>query len=176
MSDTTDTAGVVRAKRLEIVDDEGRVRAVVGEVGRQAFGVSLFDAGGGRRAELSVGVDDYDETESVLLFDRDGDCAVVLRGGQHDAYLVIDSPGSGAEAIDLTVAESQRLNEQLEAVWEPPATARISSPLDRGFRPGSGRALRTSRGTFSGRIESSSVVNSRRPSPRRPTLASRQSR
>jgi hypothetical protein len=125
MAKSTESAGVVRAKRLEIVDDEGRVRAVVGEVGRQAFGVSLFDAGGGRRAELSVGVDDYDETESVLLFDRDGDCTVVLRGGQHDAYLIIDSPGSG-EAIDLTVAESQRLNAELETVWEPPATARIS--------------------------------------------------
>lgn len=51
---------VVRGRRLEIIDAEGRVRAVVGdlapvEADAPDFGLALLDAQGARRAWVSLG-------------------------------------------------------------------------------------------------------------------------
>jgi len=45
---------VVRAERVEILDRDGRVRVVIGDLGPGAIGVSLVDEDGRRRASLSM--------------------------------------------------------------------------------------------------------------------------
>jgi hypothetical protein len=53
-----DCADVVRAKRFELIDGSGRIRAVLGSTPRsghqeEVFGLELFDSHGGARAWLS---------------------------------------------------------------------------------------------------------------------------
>lgn len=102
MSDDTVEEPVVRANRVEIVDADGQVRAVLGEVSRPAylassFGLALF--GADRRRRLRVAVE---ATGPVVVFDHAGNIGVEL--GVHDpsldalhvgAYLVVgDADGT----------------------------------------------------------------------------------
>lgn len=104
MSEATPQAPTVRARRVEVVDDEGRLRAVLGEVARPAqqapsFGLVLYDEHG--RARLWAAVED---TGPVLVLDQDGNVGVEV--GVHDpnddtdhvgAYIVLnDADGTPA--------------------------------------------------------------------------------
>lgn len=75
--------GVVRASRFEVVDDEGRVRAVLGRLdtipGRPPdIGLTLLDAEGRRRLWVAI-----EPTGPVVVLDQGGNAAVEL--GVHDA-------------------------------------------------------------------------------------------
>lgn len=102
---------VVRARRLEILDSKGRVRAVLGDLApAQAdspdFGLALLDAQGARRAWLSlaphgpvVGLDHSGNTVAEMgVTDSGGDA---LGTG---AYLVL-SDHTGGLAIGWWVEE-----------------------------------------------------------------------
>lgn len=102
---------VVRARRLEIVDAEGRVRAVVGDLapaqsGSDDFGLALLDNQGTCRAWLSlgphgpaVGLDHSGNTVAEMgVADPGGDA---LGTG---AYLVLSDP-TGGLAIGWWVEE-----------------------------------------------------------------------
>lgn len=80
--------GVVRASRFEVVDGEGRVRAVLGMLdtvpGRDPdVGLVLLDQQGRRRLWVAI-----EPTGPVVVVDQDGNIAVEL--GVHD---VIDEAG-----------------------------------------------------------------------------------
>jgi len=83
------THEVLRAKRVELVDDEGRVRAVLGPVhreeGQAVLGLSLHDESG-ERAWFTTGPSGPD-----LGMARDGD-EVVLLGVVEGPGIVIDGP------------------------------------------------------------------------------------
>lgn len=105
MSDDTAEEPVVRASRVEIVDADGQVRAVLGEVSRpdylaSSFGLALFDADGRRRLRMAV-----EATGPVVVFDQAGNIGVEV--GVHDptpdalhvgAYLVMGDAGGTAVA------------------------------------------------------------------------------
>lgn len=110
-----DDEPVVRTQRLEIVDAEGQVRIVVGdlapeEAGSADFGIALLDAQGARRAWMSlgphgpvVGLDHTGNTVAEMgVTDAGGDA---LGAG---AYLVL-SDGSGSLAIGWWVEEDGSL-------------------------------------------------------------------
>lgn len=102
---------VVRTQRLEIIDTEGRVRAIVGDLAPPNadytdFGVELLDGQGARRAWLSlgphgpvVGLDHSGNTVAEMgVTDAGGDA---LGTG---AYLVL-SDATGGLAIGWWVEE-----------------------------------------------------------------------
>jgi hypothetical protein len=69
---------VARVRRVEVVDDEGRVRLILGELGGlgptlPVFGVAVVDAAGRHRSWLAL-----DETGPALVFDQDGNGVVYL--------------------------------------------------------------------------------------------------
>jgi hypothetical protein len=79
--------GVARVRRVEVVDDEGRVRLILGELGGlgptlPVFGVAVVDAAGRHRSWLAL-----DETGPALVFDQ---------GGNGVIYLGVNDVGSGA--------------------------------------------------------------------------------
>ncbi|HVE47479.1 MAG TPA: hypothetical protein VNA57_12135 [Acidimicrobiales bacterium] len=102
---------VVRVRRLEIVDAEGRVRAVVGdlapaEADAPDFGLALLDAHGARRAWVSLG-----PHGPVVGLDHSGnsvaEMGVTDAGGDAlgtGAYLVL-SDATGGLAIGWWVEE-----------------------------------------------------------------------
>jgi hypothetical protein len=71
---------VIRARRFEVVDDEGQVRLLLDAEGGEAAGVAIFDREGRNRAGFGI-----------LL---DGSAAVVLKdeGDQHRAALSVGGP------------------------------------------------------------------------------------
>ena len=77
-----DPAEVVRARRIELVDSHGRVRAVVGELPGGAppgsFGLCVFDAEAEARVWLAL-----EPSGPLLVFDQDGNIALQL--GVNDA-------------------------------------------------------------------------------------------
>lgn len=71
-----------QTERVEVVDAEGRVRLVLGDVGNperpgEVFGVAIVDPAGRQRAWLAL-----DESGAALVFDRTGNASVEL--GVHD--------------------------------------------------------------------------------------------
>lgn len=69
---------VIRTRRIEIVDGEGRTRAIVGDLSgaaqpEQVFGVALVGPDGRHRAWLSL-----DDNGAVLAFDRTGNAVLEL--------------------------------------------------------------------------------------------------
>ena len=79
MSDVPTTApGVVRANRVELVDQDGAVRAVLGQLdspdpGAPVFGLALLDEAGRQRVWLSL-----DGSGPVLVFDLAGNNVITL--------------------------------------------------------------------------------------------------
>jgi len=96
---TAAPADVVQAHRFELVDRDGRVRAVIGELpnyddaGPAIIGVSLLDAEGRRRTFLSL-----DDTGPSLVFDLDGNN--VLELGVNDPTADALTVGAYAFATD----------------------------------------------------------------------------
>lgn len=84
-NESTPDDAVVRVGRIEVVDADGKLRAVLGEVSRptydaSSFGLALFDAEGRRRLRLAV-----DDAGPVLVLDQGGNIGVEL--GVHDPEL-----------------------------------------------------------------------------------------
>lgn len=82
---------VVRTRRLEIVDDSDRVRAVVGRLGtggrdEAVIGIASLDARGSSRAWLSL-----DACGSSLVFGQEGNNVVYL--GVDDGETEAANPG-----------------------------------------------------------------------------------
>jgi len=81
VSDGTEQRGVadlVRARRIEVVDDEGRPRAVVGRLetpdpADEVFGIALLDAAGRLRLWLAL-----DPTGPKQVFDLRGNIQLAL--------------------------------------------------------------------------------------------------
>jgi hypothetical protein len=68
----TSPAEVLRAKRLEIVDDEGKVRAMLGTREEGIGGLSVFDESSGRvRARLEAG-EIPEQGSGLSVFDTNG--------------------------------------------------------------------------------------------------------
>lgn len=84
------TADVVRTRRVEVIDEQGRVRAVVGRIGRaegDVFGVTAIDTRGRQRvwvvAEDSwaeVGLDHGGDTAAALGVNDEGVPELYLGG------------------------------------------------------------------------------------------------
>jgi hypothetical protein len=83
---------VIRAGRIELVDEYDRVRAVVGQLpgldgrGNLIYGVSVLDHRGKHRVWLEV-----DSLGPTLAFDQDGQVVVYL--GVHDEGSEANNPG-----------------------------------------------------------------------------------
>lgn len=73
-----EVSGVVRTRRVEVVDDGGRVRAVIGLIGRDEqttiFGLVIRDANGRDRAWVY----DYIDGAAEIALDWGGDTAASL--------------------------------------------------------------------------------------------------
>ncbi|HEX9969555.1 MAG TPA: hypothetical protein VGB03_05395 [Acidimicrobiales bacterium] len=77
MNDNGDI-GVVRARRVEVVDEWGRPRLVLGDIGNperpgEVFGIAVVDPAGRQRAWLAL-----DDTGAALVFDRTGNAVAEL--------------------------------------------------------------------------------------------------
>ena len=86
---------ILRTKRLEVVDDEGRVRAALGTDEEGMGGLTLFDESGKKRAVLEAG-EAQGHAEGLALFDADGNIRATL-GFSKDGHsnLTILSGGKG---------------------------------------------------------------------------------
>lgn len=86
----------VRTRRVEVVDEHGVVRAVIGGlVGGEAdlFGIAIYDSSGGERATLAL-----TEEGPLLGFSAHGDDALVL--GVDDPRTTAMRPGPYLELIN----------------------------------------------------------------------------
>jgi hypothetical protein len=79
-------AEVVRAKRLEIVDDEGKVRAVLGTDEQGVVSLSIFDASGRLRASLNA-EENPEKASGLGVFDTNGKLRAAVGMG--------NDPGNG---------------------------------------------------------------------------------
>ena len=101
MTDAPDESGhepPLRVRRLEVVDEQGRPRAVIGEVGSDGmghptYGIELVDRLGHSRVSLAV-----DSTGPVLMFDQGGNNAIYL--GVHDEETAAVTPGAYLSLCD----------------------------------------------------------------------------
>jgi hypothetical protein len=78
MSEGTDTTDVVRTRRLEVVDEEGRVRMVCGSLDTPdprggLFGFALLDGDGRTRMWAAI-----DEAGPALVFDMAGNNVITM--------------------------------------------------------------------------------------------------
>ncbi|HEX2039719.1 MAG TPA: hypothetical protein VHF47_08310 [Acidimicrobiales bacterium] len=69
---------IIRTRRIEVVDGDGRTRAIVGDLSgaaqpEQVFGVALVDTDGRHRAWLAL-----DDNGASLAFDRAGNAVLEL--------------------------------------------------------------------------------------------------
>ncbi len=120
--DLPDAEDVLQVRRLEIVDRDGRVRAVLGDVGPggtagPGFGLALLDPQGQHRVWLTIS-----PQGPALAFDAGGNVLAEL--GVHDetsdalhigAYLVF-SDRSGALALGWSVEEDGSVSMRRGAV------------------------------------------------------------
>jgi hypothetical protein len=91
-----DVVGRLRARRLELVDDRGRTRAVLGEMdglgGPDAIGLTLLDADGRPRAWFHL-----EASGPLLGFDRAGNDALTLG--------VVDGPDASVPGPFVAVSD-----------------------------------------------------------------------
>jgi hypothetical protein len=139
----TSPAEVLRAKRLEIVDDEGKVRAVLGtreegigvvsvydqsgrvrasleagEIPEQASGLSVFDTNGKPRAVVSMD-NDPDRGSALILLDTEGKQRAVVslkEGGQAGLRF---SAGQKNRAISISAGDDGKLYLMLSGEGAP---------------------------------------------------------
>lgn len=76
-----DAEPTLQAARVEVVDADGRVRLVLGDIGHperpgEVFGLAIVDVTGRQRAWLAL-----DDSGAALVFDRTGNAAVELGVG-----------------------------------------------------------------------------------------------
>jgi hypothetical protein len=101
------TGEVLRASRFEVIDGDGRVRAVLGGVAEfdHQWGLSVFDRDGHERAVLTVG----DEEAALVLVHAVGNIAVQLSafdGAEHtptESFLLLADP-HGTPVVEVRVA------------------------------------------------------------------------
>ncbi len=74
-------AEVLRAKRLEVVDDEGKVRAALGTDEKGIGGLSVYDESGRLRASLEAG-EIPGEASGLSVFDANGKPRAIV--GMHN--------------------------------------------------------------------------------------------
>ena len=89
---------IVRTRRLEIVDDNDRVRVVVGRLGtggrdEAVIGIAVLDGRGSSRVSLSL-----DACGPALVFGQDGNNVVYL--GVDDGETEAANPGPYVELCD----------------------------------------------------------------------------
>ncbi|HVE45325.1 MAG TPA: hypothetical protein VNA57_01070 [Acidimicrobiales bacterium] len=104
----------LRTRRVEVVDDHGSVRAVIGDLaGRDAdvFGIAIYDASGSERANLALA-----EGGPLLSFSAHGDDALVI--GVDDPGTTAMRPGPYVELISRAggVAVGWRVDDESGAV------------------------------------------------------------
>ena len=86
----------LRARSIELVDKEGRVRVLIGQdAGTKRYGVCLKDAEGETRAEISL-----DELDNPFLLFRRAD-------GSWSSHLITDSWGDGRLEFLASVPKSE---------------------------------------------------------------------
>jgi hypothetical protein len=97
-------AEVLRAKRLEILDDEGKVRAVLGTDEKGIASLSVFDASGRLRSSLDA-EEIPGEASGLGVFDTNGNLRVAV-GMENDpdksSYLILlDTEGRHRAVVNL---------------------------------------------------------------------------
>jgi len=115
------TENVLRTRRLEIVDDSGKVRAVLGTGENDVTDLSMFDASGKVRAALEVGevpgeasglrlFDTNGETRVSLYSDNDPDKGVVLSitGAQEKTGAALGVDDAGQSWLTVSAGEKGR--------------------------------------------------------------------
>lgn len=87
---------VVRARRFELVDADGAVRAVLGDLGAgrgEVFGLALLGAQGWARVRIELG-----PLGPTVALDQDGNDVIAL--GVHDAVADALRPGAHLQLSD----------------------------------------------------------------------------
>ena len=92
---------VVRARKFELVDREGRVRGVLGDLGFGSVGMSLRDGEGILRVGLSVVPDGR---AVVSFFHKDGKPRAALGVGPNGSPAMLLTRGDGKRQIELAYA------------------------------------------------------------------------
>jgi hypothetical protein len=97
-------ADVLRTKRLGLVDDEGKVRAVLGTREEGIGGLSVFDASGRIRASLEAG-EVPEQSSGLSVFDTDGKPRATV-GMDNDPdrgsfFVLLDSKGEQRAVVGL---------------------------------------------------------------------------
>lgn len=92
--------GVVRATRFELLDEQGRVRAVLGLLGRgtaDVFGLTLLNEYGGQRAWIVA-----DGPTAQMGIDHGGNQAAVMsaNGEGFASVAVFDATGAEVRSLD----------------------------------------------------------------------------
>lgn len=92
-----ETPAVVRAARFELVDEDGRCRAVLQMLQNGCPGLSLLDRDGNTRAVLSPPGDDPPSPGGLALNDATGTqrLALLLSRGGAPLLIMNDSPSKG---------------------------------------------------------------------------------
>ncbi len=129
------TADIIRAQRIEIVDREGKVRAVLGENPQQNkgndndMGLTLNDTNGKPRAELTLSASDMN-SPSLILSDNKTNSRILLRVsdimGASDITLIGNKDGQYADFqvsddgswLDLTRPRNE-VNKKSTTGWVP---------------------------------------------------------
>ena len=125
---------VVRARRFEVVDEEGRLRAVIGPGPENATGMQFYAEDGTARVELSLSGDGAAalylrdaESKDIAMISLDAEgvpSVTVTRSGEHAAGgvgLLGSDPESGGRqgAVILSYEERPRLGLVLAADGTP---------------------------------------------------------
>ena len=101
----TSPAEVLRAKRLEIVDDDGKVRAVLGTREEGIGGLSVFDESSGRvRARLVAG-EIPEQGSGLSVFDTNGKPRAVVNmsndADKSSGLILLDTEGKQRVGVGL---------------------------------------------------------------------------
>lgn len=142
-----EVAEVVRAKRIEVVDGDGKVRVVLGEVAASGHdeldaggtGVGVFDKAGTQRLRLTVVNDpSLAGLEGVVAFSSDGSHVARLNASPHGAGVSAsrsDEPsvaelGTGGDVAFVRINDGDTKNGiALHAKKGVPAELRVLDPV-----------------------------------------------
>jgi hypothetical protein len=103
-SEDASPAEVLRTKRLEIVDDKGEVRALLGTREEGVGGLSVYDASGRVRIRLEAG-ELPDQGSGLSVLDTDGNPRVVVNMNndpdKDSALILLDTDGKQRAVVNL---------------------------------------------------------------------------